>query len=196
MADNANLYGSQQSKRQAAILDRFLPEGYSAEAEVSLSTEPTQEPVDDSGRSSPSPFQTIVPDSTSDICGHPHDGGAALAEVLESSLRLQGGDIHRDMLELIHFAVQPRSPINLHLACNLPMNSHIQSNGNLEASGVNTCKIVPVSDASVARWLPETSLTFLIFTAALPARISKMQIHLTTAQPLMTGLTSQSVALC
>ncbi|RCI11872.1 hypothetical protein L249_4182 [Ophiocordyceps polyrhachis-furcata BCC 54312] len=78
--------------------------GRSTKHYVSMSTEPVEEPGDDSGRtsrhSSPSPFQTMLPNPTPDICGIPHNSESALSEVLESSLRLQGGDIHRDMYRI------------------------------------------------------------------------------------------------
>ncbi|PFH55139.1 hypothetical protein XA68_10618 [Ophiocordyceps unilateralis] len=70
MADNVDPSRSQQSKRQAAILGRFLPEGYSADAEVSLSTDTVEDPTNDSGPTSrfpsPSPLQPPGPDSTTD----------------------------------------------------------------------------------------------------------------------------------
>ncbi|KAM0418706.1 hypothetical protein ACHAPT_012405 [Fusarium lateritium] len=67
-----------QTSRQAAILDRHLPDGYSAEPEVALG--PAQGPV-------PSASATSL-DRTSQ------------ADPVESSLLLQGGDMHRDMFRI------------------------------------------------------------------------------------------------
>ncbi|KAF4507598.1 hypothetical protein G6O67_004080 [Ophiocordyceps sinensis] len=93
MADPADLSSSHQSKRQAAILDRYLPEGYSAEPEVSLSTEPFD--------GSASPVQPLASDSASSTCGvTTNEDACTAAEAIESSLKLQGGDIHRDMFKI------------------------------------------------------------------------------------------------
>lgn len=93
MANSIDLSSSHQSRRQAAILDRYLPEGYSAEPEVSLSI--------DAFEASTSLVQPVVPDSASSSCGvTPNDDTPPAPEVVESSLRLQGGDIHRDMFKI------------------------------------------------------------------------------------------------
>ncbi|KAH7153038.1 transmembrane amino acid transporter protein-domain-containing protein [Dactylonectria macrodidyma] len=77
--DLAGSPGSQHSKRQAEILDRHLPEGYSAEAEASLL-----------GHAS------ILGPSASGLSLDQ----ASNADSVESSLRLQGGDMHRDMFKI------------------------------------------------------------------------------------------------
>lgn len=105
MVDNVDLSRSEQSKRHAAILDRFLPEGYSAGAEVSLSTSGVEQPANDSSPTSripsPSPFQPQASESATGVCGVADDPECAtLSEALESSLRLQGGDMHRDMFKI------------------------------------------------------------------------------------------------
>lgn len=78
--------------RQAAILDRHLPDGFSADPEVSLATEPVEVEVE----------AQITPDGAaveSPGLGEavPSDDMSTATEIQESSLRLQGGDIHRDM---------------------------------------------------------------------------------------------------
>ncbi|RDA84459.1 hypothetical protein CP532_1178 [Ophiocordyceps camponoti-leonardi (nom. inval.)] len=137
MADKATFHTSQQSQRQAAILGRFLPEGYSADPDVSLTTEPVEEPVDDSVRTSrqpsPSNFQPTMADSTPAINETSHNGDPSLPE--------------------------PHFLISLHLACNLPMSCHTRSNVSLEDLGANTCNVVHVNDASVVHWSLGTSST-------------------------------------
>ncbi|TKA65003.1 hypothetical protein B0A55_09434 [Friedmanniomyces simplex] len=78
MSDTPN---SQQSRREAAIVDRHLPEGYSAAPEA------VEYPIGD-GTSSSS-IKTN-------------------GEQEESSLTLQGGDIHRDIFKIKARAAQPR----------------------------------------------------------------------------------------
>lgn len=88
---------SVSNARQAAILDRHLPDGFSADPEVSLSTEPVEVEIENQ----------ITPDGTlsmldgggpsPSLTGAPSDDMSTATEVQESSLRLQGGDIHRDM---------------------------------------------------------------------------------------------------
>ncbi|KAM6538641.1 Hypothetical protein NCS54_00045800 [Fusarium falciforme] len=70
--------GSQTSKRQAAILDRHLPDGYSADPDVVSG--PSQGPVPSAS--------AVSLDRTSQ------------ADPVESSLLLQGGDMHRDMFKI------------------------------------------------------------------------------------------------
>ncbi|KAI9171889.1 Vacuolar amino acid transporter [Paramyrothecium foliicola] len=96
-ADTPESAGSGVSRRHAAILERHLPEGYSAEPEASLSTEPVPAPasssIDDLNSSAISPL-TPGPSAGSD------DGATDNPETIESSLRLQGGDIHRDLFKI------------------------------------------------------------------------------------------------
>ncbi|KAH7133406.1 transmembrane amino acid transporter protein-domain-containing protein [Dactylonectria estremocensis] len=78
--DLAGSPGSQHSnRRQAEILDRHLPEGYSAEPDASLL-----------GHAS------ILGPSASGLSLDQ----ASNADSVESSLRLQGGDMHRDMFKI------------------------------------------------------------------------------------------------
>ncbi|KAL7939229.1 transmembrane amino acid transporter domain-containing protein [Trichoderma chlorosporum] len=95
--------------RQAAILDRHLPEGYSADAEVSLATEPVEvavEPILAPSSASQELFDSPAASATE--LGAPSNSngknGSSDAtptlETLESSLKLQGGDIHRDMFKI------------------------------------------------------------------------------------------------
>ncbi|KAK5132744.1 hypothetical protein LTR08_008710 [Meristemomyces frigidus] len=76
MTDTPN---SQQSRREAAIVDRHLPEGYSAAPEA----------VEYTGVDSTSTTQ-------------------ANGDQLEDSLKLQGGDIHRDIFKIKARASAPR----------------------------------------------------------------------------------------
>ena len=89
---------SVQSKRQAAILDRHLPEGYSAYPEVSLSAEPV---AVDSLQPDPTAQIDVATSPVSSKPASPRAATplstAAAGDVVESSLMLQGGDIHRDM---------------------------------------------------------------------------------------------------
>ncbi|KAK0387256.1 hypothetical protein NLU13_5569 [Sarocladium strictum] len=91
----ADLIGSpaieqdEQERRAAAILERHLPEGYSAEPEVSLASETD---VPRLGSPVPSVAGSGVPGSENGRSGTP--------DLVESSLRLQGGDIHRDMFRI------------------------------------------------------------------------------------------------
>ena len=70
---------SQQSKREAEIVDRHLPEGYSAE-----------------------------PDVVSTGTGDASNSAPDLTLPAESSLKLQGGDIHRDIYKIKARANAPR----------------------------------------------------------------------------------------
>ncbi|GJN79309.1 hypothetical protein PLIIFM63780_002822 [Purpureocillium lilacinum] len=105
MADQSDPFapgsvGSGHSRRQAAILDRFLPDGYSADPEASLGTEPTERlsPVQSplALEDQPQPVSAVA--SSIDAGGE--DQSAAGGEPAESSLKLQGGDIHRDMYKI------------------------------------------------------------------------------------------------
>ncbi|OAA37465.1 Amino acid transporter, transmembrane [Metarhizium rileyi] len=96
---------SDTTVRHAAILDRYLPEGYSADPEVSLSSQPVD------GLTEPRQQQQVSESSTA-TTGAKHARPADIAEsssnhheesspeALESSLKLQGGDIHRDMFKV------------------------------------------------------------------------------------------------
>ncbi|KAL6876972.1 transmembrane amino acid transporter protein [Trichoderma novae-zelandiae] len=98
--------------RQAAILDRHLPEGYSADPEVSLANGPVEvvvEPIVGSASASQrGAFDSPAAASAADLGGSNGNGngnnGSSDAtptlETLESSLKLQGGDIHRDMFKI------------------------------------------------------------------------------------------------
>ncbi|KAF9765763.1 hypothetical protein IL306_001890 [Fusarium sp. DS 682] len=83
MADFANFdgtpssLGSDTNQRKAAILERHLPDGYSAEPDVAFG------PANPSASASDS-------NANNDSSGEP----------VESSLLLQGGDIHRDMFKI------------------------------------------------------------------------------------------------
>ncbi|UKZ75795.1 hypothetical protein TrVFT333_003489 [Trichoderma virens FT-333] len=95
--------------RQAAILDRHLPEGYSADPEVSLATEPVEvavEPVLAPSSASQDHFESPAASATelgASSNGNGQNGSSDATptlETLESSLKLQGGDIHRDMFKI------------------------------------------------------------------------------------------------
>ncbi|KPM37429.1 Vacuolar amino acid transporter 3 [Neonectria ditissima] len=82
MADYPELSGSpssQTSKRQAEILDRHLPDGYSAAPEASLL---------DSGFTLGPSVSSLNLDQASNT------------DSVESSLKLQGGDMHRDIFKI------------------------------------------------------------------------------------------------
>lgn len=87
MADFANFEGTPSSpgsdtgKRKAAILDKHLPDGYSAEPDVAFG------PANTTASASASASATNVNDDSP-------------AEPVESSLLLQGGDMHRDMFKI------------------------------------------------------------------------------------------------
>ncbi|KAG5984989.1 hypothetical protein E4U55_002246 [Claviceps digitariae] len=97
MEDNTDTTPS--SQRHAAILDKYLPEGYTADPEVSLGNQPSSSELAGPSPSSPHdtnsrPSPTIPSELNKDI------GGDMSSEGLESSLKLQGGDIHRDMFKI------------------------------------------------------------------------------------------------
>ncbi|KAM0250939.1 hypothetical protein ACHAQJ_008397 [Trichoderma viride] len=104
--------GSDAVQRQAAILHRHLPEGYSADPEVSLATEPVEvavEPILAPASASnlfesPAASATELGTSNNEQNGQNGQNESSDAtptlETLESSLRLQGGDIHRDMFKI------------------------------------------------------------------------------------------------
>lgn len=102
---------SDAMQRQAAILHRHLPEGYSADPEVSLANEPIEvavEPILDPASASqellfdpPAASTTDLVTSNNEQSGQNASSDATPAlETLESSLKLQGGDIHRDMFKI------------------------------------------------------------------------------------------------
>lgn len=92
------------SQRHAAILDRFLPEGYSADPEVSLGCRPSHsEPTDlsPSHDTNSRPAPMILSTSSNNAPSGSADIGEEMSpDGLESSLKLQGGDIHRDMFKI------------------------------------------------------------------------------------------------
>lgn len=102
---------SDAMQRQAAILHRHLPEGYSADAEVSLANEPIEvavEPIAAPASASqellfdpPEASATDLATSSNEQNGQKGSSDATpTLETLESSLKLQGGDIHRDMFKI------------------------------------------------------------------------------------------------
>lgn len=130
MSDHSSDTPGGDTSRQAAILERHLPEGYSAEPDVSLGIQgvrsaspgghpygsPRQSPAYAAGSSSsaqaeilkapsrgPSPKATDatinkLPPSSEHEGDSPDEPSPS--ENLESSLKLQGGDIHRDMFRI------------------------------------------------------------------------------------------------
>ncbi|KAF4967953.1 hypothetical protein FZEAL_10458 [Fusarium zealandicum] len=74
--------GSDTSKRQAAILDRHLPDGYSADPYAALG--PTDAPA--ASASASASAASLDPNTQ--------------ADAVESSLLLQGGDMHRDIFKI------------------------------------------------------------------------------------------------
>ncbi|KAG6092045.1 hypothetical protein E4U30_006010 [Claviceps sp. LM220 group G6] len=94
--------GDPSNQRHAAILDKFLPGGYSADPEVSLGRQLSNWELTDS--SSPmdgtnsQPPPTMMPSEESNETASADIGHAP--HHLKSSLKLQGGDIHRDMFKI------------------------------------------------------------------------------------------------
>lgn len=104
------------SERQAAVLERFLPEGYSAEPGASLGVEdstsqpsPVPEPSSIAALSSPGQSELTTTDnggpSNPNLANASGDEGTPAtepspADLPKSSLELQGGDIHRDMYRI------------------------------------------------------------------------------------------------
>ncbi|KAG6001536.1 hypothetical protein E4U21_004110 [Claviceps maximensis] len=101
MGDNV---GTSSSRRHAAILDKFLPEGYSADPEVSVGYQASKSESivlspSDATNSRPSP--TILSESINNaLSGSADTGENTSFNGPESSLKLQGGDIHRDMFKI------------------------------------------------------------------------------------------------
>ncbi|KEY65709.1 hypothetical protein S7711_07535 [Stachybotrys chartarum IBT 7711] len=94
------------SDRRQAILERHLPDGYSAVPEVSLSNQPVSA---DSLDAAFSPFTTPNVSAVASTSASasatppivpPGRVGSPNPEALESSLKLQGGDIHRDLYRI------------------------------------------------------------------------------------------------
>ncbi|KAL7796813.1 transmembrane amino acid transporter domain-containing protein [Trichoderma ceciliae] len=102
--------GSDNVQRQAAILDRHLPKAFSADPEVSLATEPVEVAVEaiptpasasQDLLESPAASATELDASNNEQRGQNGGGDATpTLETLESSLKLQGGDIHRDLFRI------------------------------------------------------------------------------------------------
>lgn len=93
---------SQTSRRAAEILDRHLPDGYSADPEVSLSTQPIEaalleSPLTLDRSASPTLSAAGAAGAASSAID---DGESPDSDLVESSLRLQGGDIHREMFRI------------------------------------------------------------------------------------------------
>lgn len=114
-------------QRHAAILDKFLPEGYSAAAEASLSIQSSSANVSKVSDTTEQIEQNAsMPGHSSQLSdAERYDvspSQAAPNEALQSSLKLQGGDIHRDMFKIkarasslrraATFSHQPPSPSN------------------------------------------------------------------------------------
>ncbi|KHN97687.1 Amino acid transporter, transmembrane [Metarhizium album ARSEF 1941] len=84
------------SLQHGSILDISLPEGYSADPEVSLSLQPS---VNTSGgRVEETPVDHARTGDITESSSTNH--GDLSVETLESSLKLQGGDIHRDIFKI------------------------------------------------------------------------------------------------
>ncbi|KGQ02876.1 Putative amino acid permease C3H1.09c [Beauveria bassiana D1-5] len=93
---------SQSRERTAEILDRHLPDGYSADPHVSLSAEPVDAALLESPLTlNQSDSPTLSAAGTAAAAGgSPEDGESPDSDVVESSLRLQGGDIHREIFRI------------------------------------------------------------------------------------------------
>ncbi|KAJ6782985.1 hypothetical protein PWT90_10381 [Aphanocladium album] len=94
---------SQTSRRAAEILDRHLPDGYSADPEVSLSAQPVEAALLESpfslGRAE-SPTLSAAGAAGAAGSSAVDEGESPDSDVVESSLKLQGGDIHREMFRI------------------------------------------------------------------------------------------------
>lgn len=84
----------QSSRRDAQVVDPYLPEGYSADPEALVSDPPQQ------------------------------DNHSGISEAQESSLLLQGGDIHRDIYKIKARANAPRRAASFHA----PESGHLDDN--------------------------------------------------------------------
>ena len=84
-------------QRQAAILDRHLPEGYSADPQASLSLA-----VEDTngGNGGIGGIGEIDGGPLGRTASPALSGSVAASEIAENSLLLQGGDIHRDLFKI------------------------------------------------------------------------------------------------
>ncbi|ATY58762.1 amino acid transporter [Cordyceps militaris] len=92
---------SQSRERAAEILDRHLPDGYSADPQVSLSAEPVEAALLESPLTLGRSESPTLSAAGAAIPAPPLDDGASPdADMVESSLKLQGGDIHRDMFRI------------------------------------------------------------------------------------------------
>lgn len=94
MVDTPN---SEQSRREAAIVDRHLPEGYSA---------------------SPDAIHSLTTGNDASSSQAPGGNGEESHQE-ESSLTLQGGDIHRDIFKIKARAAAPRRAATFSAASNL-----------------------------------------------------------------------------
>lgn len=119
MDDSPNTRNDTDSQRQAAVLDRYLPEGYSAEPVASLSEQnldSQHEPApQESSQVTPPPLvesACLTDDQPSGAVPETPNNTSLSADTdsmrtapsgldqLKSSLELQGGDIHRDMYRI------------------------------------------------------------------------------------------------
>lgn len=104
MEDNDEIpssFSSRKSHRHAAILDRYLPEGYSADPEVSLSSQAVVDSSTGHLQQSPDPSTTAADLTEVGRTMTTEDNADSSANNdAQSSLRLQGGDIHRDMFKI------------------------------------------------------------------------------------------------
>lgn len=99
MGDVAGTPGSQQSRRDARIVDRHLPDGYTAEPEAVA-------------------YDTAEHDES----GPKSDAGSGPPEdVPESSLKLQGGDMHRDIFKIKARAMAPKRSHTFSAASSRPL---------------------------------------------------------------------------
>ncbi|KAG5953252.1 hypothetical protein E4U58_000482 [Claviceps cyperi] len=87
--------GDPGSQRHVAILNKFLPKGYSAGPEVSLGRQPSNWKLTDH----PSPTM-MSSEGSNETASADADVGDIAPHHLKSSLKLQGGDIHRDMFKI------------------------------------------------------------------------------------------------
>ncbi|XWW92431.1 hypothetical protein V2A60_000354 [Cordyceps javanica] len=102
---------SQNRDRAAEILDRHLPDGYSADPQVSLSAEPVEAALLESPLTLGRSESPTLSAAGAAIAGAGAGGASASSlpieegespdsDVVESSLKLQGGDIHREMFRI------------------------------------------------------------------------------------------------
>ena len=100
--------GGRKNKQSSSLFDKYLPEGYSADPDVSLSTQkPTDSQVSSPGGTDQAPppaaAQLVGTDEVFGVLGTNEsitNLGEPSPQALESSLKLQGGDIHRDIFKV------------------------------------------------------------------------------------------------